>query len=374
MEQAFKPRRLSDTPWTEDITLVVGSAHGGLTPTSSVAVLDRISRDCGPGETLIILGSWADGEIGGLRNFTPHARLYPKARDGDFHGGGTWAWVSSDSFHHRVRFSPAHPLYPHFRQYQIRDTWTGEIIEHPPPSNPAWRLVQTISPASSEFRNLIVEQLKPVWEEYGVDGFFIDATQYVINDGNGLIDGLNMAQGMALLHKELAEAMPGIVLGGERLHEASFAYESFAQRPLIRWEQLRPHPISTFLFSPFVHAIGYAPQAPVEDPVYNDEFLRVSKIWDIIPTAIIWGPEHLGEQFVEMNKYLEAARVWQPEYGLNGDVNGDGIINILDLTLVGQNFDVPFAHLQADVDGDGQVNVLDLIIIANMLEDGIAIK
>ena len=29
---------------------------------------------------------------------------------------------------------------------------------------------------------------------------------------------------------------------------------------------MRPHPISTFLFSPFVHAIGYAPQAPVEDP------------------------------------------------------------------------------------------------------------
>ena len=79
---------------------------------------------------------------------------------------------------------------------------------------------------------------------------------------NGLIDGLNMAQGMALLHKELAEAMPGIVLGGERLHEATFAYESFAQRPLILWVPARPHPISTFLFSPFVHAIGYRTESP----------------------------------------------------------------------------------------------------------------
>ena len=370
MERAFQPRRLSDTPWTEDITLVVGSAQGGPTPTSSVALLDRLAELVDPTKTLIMLGSWAEGGEWWSEELHAHMPDFiPKPEMGTFMEAAHRHGFRVILFTIASGFSPAHPLYPHFRQYQIRDTWTGEIIENPPPSNPAWRLVQTISPASAEYRNLLVENLKPVWEEYGVDGFFIDATHYIINDGNGLIDGVNMAQGMALLHKELAEAMPGIVLGGERLHEASFAYESFAQRPLILWEQLRPHPISTFLFSPFVHAIGYAPQAPVEDPAYNDEFLRFSKIWDIIPTAIIWGPEHLGEQFVEMNKYLEAARVWQPEYGLNGDVNGDGIINILDLTLVGQNIGImPLSHLQADINGDGLVNVLDLLLVSNMFD------
>ena len=45
------------------------------------------------------------------------------------------------------------------------------------------------------------------------------------------------------------------------------------------------------------------------------------------------------------------------------DVNGDGIVNILDLTLVAQGFgtDKP----EADVNGDGVVNVFDLVFVAN---------
>ena len=369
MEQAFQPRRLSATPWTEDITLVVGSAKGGPS-TNSAPLLDKLSEIVDPTKTLILLGSWAEGGEWWSEELHAHMPDFiPKSDMGTFMETAHQHGFRVILFTIALGFSPAHPLYPHFRQYQIRDTWTGEIIENPPPSHPGEHLVETISPASSEYRKLIVERLKVVWEEYGVDGFFIDANFMAFNDGNGLIDGLNWSQGMALLHKELAEAMPGIVLGGERLHEATFAYESFAQRPLLSPSGMKPHRISTFLFSPFVHAIGYAPQAPVEDPVYNDEFLRFSKIWDIIPTAIIWGPEHLGEQFVEMNKYLEAARVWQPQYGLNGDVNSDGIINILDLTLVGQNVGaMPLNHLQADINGDGLVNVLDLILVSNMFD------
>ena len=45
------------------------------------------------------------------------------------------------------------------------------------------------------------------------------------------------------------------------------------------------------------------------------------------------------------------------------DVNGDGVVNILDLTLVAQGFggDRP----GADVNGDGVVNVFDLVLVAN---------
>ncbi len=45
------------------------------------------------------------------------------------------------------------------------------------------------------------------------------------------------------------------------------------------------------------------------------------------------------------------------------DVNGDGVVNILDLTLVAQGFgtDKP----EADVNGDGFVNILDLVFVAN---------
>lgn len=45
------------------------------------------------------------------------------------------------------------------------------------------------------------------------------------------------------------------------------------------------------------------------------------------------------------------------------DVNGDGIVNILDLTLVARGFGTD--GLEADVNGDGVVNVLDLVFVAN---------
>ena len=45
------------------------------------------------------------------------------------------------------------------------------------------------------------------------------------------------------------------------------------------------------------------------------------------------------------------------------DVNGDGVVNILDLTLVAQAFGED--GLEADVNGDGVVNVFDLVFVAN---------
>ena len=44
------------------------------------------------------------------------------------------------------------------------------------------------------------------------------------------------------------------------------------------------------------------------------------------------------------------------------DVNGDGVINILDLTLVASHFGG--TNPEADVNGDGIVNILDLVLVA----------
>ena len=45
------------------------------------------------------------------------------------------------------------------------------------------------------------------------------------------------------------------------------------------------------------------------------------------------------------------------------DVNGDGVVNILDLTLVAQALGTD--SLKGDVNGDGVVNVFDLVFVAN---------
>ena len=45
------------------------------------------------------------------------------------------------------------------------------------------------------------------------------------------------------------------------------------------------------------------------------------------------------------------------------DVNGDGVVNILDLTIVAQAFGT--GNAQGDVNGDGVINVFDLVFVAN---------
>ena len=45
------------------------------------------------------------------------------------------------------------------------------------------------------------------------------------------------------------------------------------------------------------------------------------------------------------------------------DVNGDGVVNILDLTIIARAFGTD--SLEGDVNGDGVVNVFDLVFVAN---------
>lgn len=48
------------------------------------------------------------------------------------------------------------------------------------------------------------------------------------------------------------------------------------------------------------------------------------------------------------------------------DVNGDGAVNILDLTLVAQALGTD--KVEGDVNGDGVVNVFDLVFVAGEMQ------
>ena len=50
------------------------------------------------------------------------------------------------------------------------------------------------------------------------------------------------------------------------------------------------------------------------------------------------------------------------------DVNGDGVVNILDLTLVAQGFGTEKS--EPDVNGDGVINVFDLVMVAGAIGGG----
>ena len=52
---------------------------------------------------------------------------------------------------------------------------------------------------------------------------------------------------------------------------------------------------------------------------------------------------------------------------LTGDLNNDGVVNILDLVLVASQFGT--THTAADLNADGAVNIQDLVLVANALND-----
>ena len=249
MEEAFDPWRLSDRPaWVSDIGLVV--LHSVLNP----ELLPSLAEVVDPAKTLLYLHR--------LERKYGHPINYPDYTPKDEFGG--FVEVA-----HRLGFrvmphvslydcSPDYPLYPELQRFQYRLPWNGELT--------GWRWEEIENPnrnayislANSQWRNLLVQEFKTLYERYNIDAFYLDVSNYVLNDANGLIEGLTSAQGNVLMHLELAEAMPGVVFAGEEFHEATFSRESFATRVL---SEGTPHPIGAFLFSPYIR-----PFAGIGDP------------------------------------------------------------------------------------------------------------
>ena len=334
MERTFEPWRLDEMPvWVREIGLVVTYVN----PDLDVGILDKLAEQVDPTKTLLYLNQWrkddydvnypdytAKSEFGG---FVEAARQY---------GFRVMAHVNL------VGVSPYHPVYAEFQKFQFRNPWTGS------PMGWFWDQMEApnrhafINLANSRFRNHLIQQLKNVWEKYKVDAFHLDVSHFVVNDENGLIEGLNAGQGNVLIHRELAEVMPGVVFSGEHLHEVTFFRESFAQRwklPPQRFEPTpqqfepaprgTPHPISTFLFSPYTLPYGYlALPNPDRYPQLYQKYLDAYENWGVLPTLSVWSVEDLEPDQMRTQELLSIARTWQ-ELGLKPDFETDWGADIL---------------------------------------------
>ena len=263
--------------------------------------------------------------------------------------------------------------------------WRWDEIDHPGRS-------AHISLASSKFRNHLAQQFKALYQKYNIDAFHLDVSSYVLNDANGLIEGLTSAEGNVLMHKELVQAMPGVVFSGEGLHEVTFFRESFAQR---RGEIIGPHhPLTAFLFSPYTRFYGGLDTPGILDPLYQ-KYLENAENQGYLPTFWVSKKGTLdvpsirqilstAQQRQALNLLPDVNCDWTPntlfQYTThtgeivthngsvlvmtNPDLNRDGVVNVLDLIRVTQKFgqQVPQAT-PGDLNGDGVINILDLILV-----------
>ena len=350
MEQTFKPWRLDEMPtWVQNIGLVV--IYFGL----DVRILDKLAEQIDPAKTLLYLVLWRKNDFDqNIPDYTAKPEFGSFVEAAHQHGFRVMPHVNL------VGVSTYHPSYPDFQKSQFRDPWTGDLI--------GWKWEQTESPqrhawinlANSAFRELFVQQLKQIWEEHRVDAFHLDISHAMINDANGLIEGLNPGQGNVLMHKELASAMPGVIFSGESLHEVTFFRESFAQRWSLppQWNLTPrgiPHPISAFLFSPYTLPYGYLGfPNPDRGPTLYQEFLDSYESWGVLPTLRIWSVEDLGLNRVGTQELLSIARTWQ-QFGLKPDfetdwapdtlfqyIGQDAEIAVLKTIDGGTTFDLPF--------------------------------
>lgn len=358
MYKAFQPPDRKQMPaWINDIECIITN-HAEL----DLEKLRILNQLVDPSKTLIYIYSWH--EDGGD---PPHRRDGFKLNFDVFvkeaHRYGFRVMIHTSISH----IQADDPSYAAFEEYHVRDPRTGEKkgykLNDPTYPTPA----ATINPASGSFRKMLVRELKYVWDTYGFDAVHLDFSISVDNDKNGHIDGSTMAEGVILLHQEIREAMPGIVISGESLGEISYPYENLAQR----WnlpENLQPHLISTFLF-PHIRLYGHLgyPNPDKEPEKFQARQLEYT-LWGILPTIPIWDRWDLeanNMDRVETQKFFASVR--QRQNYVFGDVNSDGVLNILDLTLIAQNLGAASNNRHLDVNKDGVINILDLILITQYL-------
>ena len=361
METAFKPRQLPT--WVKDLELVIYAPYAPLDP----SILSLLAEHVNPSTTLLYIIGWYDPSQGLEPDYPPVPEFGDYLNAAHSYGFRVMPRIT---FH---GCSPNSPLYPEFEKYQLRHPTRGHKLGYEL-NNPTYDYPTAyINPAAKAFRNYLVEQMKTLYETYPIDALHLDINTSVDNDANGLIDGLTAAEGNVLLHQELAEAMSGIVLGGEGVHEVTFFNTNLAQQPRRSYNK-QPHPISSFLFSPWTIPYGFHVPNPDSEPELYQLFQEAYVVWNVLPTIRIRAPWMLREpHMVKTQGFLKSVRngqSWEQTWDIDiamdivGDVNGDGTVNILDLVLVAN----AFGTAEPDLNGDSVVNILDLVIVANAFE------
>lgn len=285
-EKAFDitAARATQPKWARDIRVVV-------TVPMEMELLDELARRLKPEQTLLYVPNWRrDGYDRNYPDYTAEAKFGPWNERAHALGFRVMPHVNY------FGCDPLHPLYEKFKGRQMRQAFTHE---------PLWWLWDRaepvikfayINPAHRAWRELFVSRMKEFCSTYRVDALHLDQTLCIYNDDNGLMDGMNCAQGNLALHRELRAALPDVAISGEGLNEVTYRYEEFAQRHLYglnhadgTWSDrliALAHPVSSSLLTPHTAIYGYLGMVnPASGPLYQ-AWRRGYDHFGVLPTLV----------------------------------------------------------------------------------------
>jgi hypothetical protein len=268
------------------------------------AILPLLASSLVPSKTLLYLQNWRlQAYDTGYPDYTPATNAASFIQQA--HALGFRVMLHTNI----LGMATSDPNYATMQQYQMRDPqtlalqgWDWTVLA---PGNP--QRFAYISPCSSAFRQLFINNIGVAIKALQPDALHLDAGGAIVNDGQGLLEGMNSAQGIRLFHQQILAAFPGLVLGGESTSELISPYNAFAQR----WnEPTLPHPISTFLFGDQTQFYGFLDQPAPDDPAFITYVQRYEG-QGIMPTATVGSVDDLAASQVRMGILLQEMRLWQ---------------------------------------------------------------
>jgi hypothetical protein len=297
-----------------------------------VDYIDALAKQVNPAQTLLYVADWRqDSYDVNYPDYTPGpviADFIKRSHQFGFH-----VMLHTNA----LGVATYNSAYAEVSKYQLRDPDTGDLVYWPqglwPAGPPPPFFIQSfafISPCASSYRSLFINALRPMVAALNPDAVHLDAGGVMLNDGNGLIEGMTSIEGMIQLHKDVDAAFPQLAFSYESMTEVLSSYESFAQR----WNaDFPPHPISTYLMGDRVEFYGFLDQPPPDEPGFID-YIDKYEAEGIMPTIPINSLSDVTNPQPITAHVFNMMRLWQ-KYDLQPDWTGNW--NGLDFRYVSSN-------------------------------------
>ncbi len=283
--------------------------------------LDLLAGKLEPSKTLLYLANWRKaGYDLNYPDYTPSDDIQPFMDRAHELGFRVLLHTSA------LGVSRYNPAYDAVQQFQLRDPDSGALIFWPWGLWPGGGLpppeyIQSfafISPAASQYRKLYIDSIRPMMESLKPDAVHLDAGGVMLNDANGLIEGMTSMEGMVQLHKDITDAFPDVVLSFESMTEQLANFHGFAQR----WNSdYTSHPVSTYLMGDRVQFYGFLDQENPDEPGFLN-YIRRYESQGVLPIIRIQSADDLSEKLPIASSVLRIMKLFQ-QYEFTPDWDGD---------------------------------------------------